>query len=264
MSREFHKKKALYHKWAETAYEGEIPDFPICRRSPLERLIVLLAKLPELEEKFKAKGIPTEIFTATVGDIRLRQKLYFQKTGKLGLSRSDVIWFRHLFGFLIFQLGSLQFQTMPMIYLDAEGCGEDYMQYVPEEKKKLPTGSPVLNIHIPVGADLSPEAVRYSFSCATEFFDHYFPDYHAKAFRCVSWLLYPPLQRLLAPRSNIAEFAAQWRIIASAENQKEGICRIYGKRYGRLTDYPQNTSLQKAVLHHFSCLGEADGIMEIA
>lgn len=259
----FSEREATYRRWAETAYDGEVPDFPICRRMPLERLVCVLVKLVELRGRYAEKGIDEDVFFATASDVRLHQRLYFEKTGQLGLSRSDVIWLRHLFGCRLFQLGSLQFQMLPMIYLDQEGCGEDYMRYAPEQKERLPAGSPVINVHIPHGADLSPQAVEESFSYAAAFFARHF-DYHARAFLCCSWLLYPGMRPLLPPHSNIAQFAARWTIIGEAKDASEAISRIYGGRRGKTADYPQRTSLQRAALHHFSCLGEAYGIIEIA
>lgn len=263
IDREFTAREATYRRWAETAYDGEIPDFPICRRTPLERLVIALVKLEALKERYTERGISEEIFLASAADIRLRQRLYREKTGQLGLSKGDAVWFRHLFGLQLVQLGSLQFQMLPMIYLDAEGCGEDYMHYAPEQKEKLPAGAPVLNVHIPKGADLSPQAVEDAFSRAVPFFAKHFA-YQPRAFLCCSWLLYPGMRAFLRQDSNIARFAARWKVIGEARDTSEAIARIYGGRRRRAADYPQRTSLQRAALHHFSCLGEGYGIIEIA
>ena len=51
----------------------------------------------------------------TFSDVNLRAALYEAKTGKPGLSKDDVIWFRHIHGASIFRLGSLQFQLFEMV-----------------------------------------------------------------------------------------------------------------------------------------------------
>lgn len=256
-----HGKEQFFLKHAADAYAGTVPDFPICQLSPLKRLVTLCIKLSELAQKFRSRGIPHSIFSATAADIRLRQRLYLEKTGKLGLSKSDGIWFRHLFGFSMFQLGSLQFQMLPMVYLDAEGCGEDYMRYKPEQKRALPPGTPVLDVHIPHGTDLSPGAVEDALKCAPDFFARYFPEYQPKALLCVSWILYPPMQALLPPDSNLTQFAKRWEILATAADSSEAISRIYGKTCRKIADYPQTTTLQRNALHCFSQLGVGDGII---
>lgn len=247
---------------AEEAYHGEVGAFPICRLTPVQRLETALALLPSLRERYFARGISEGDFFATVSDIRLRSGLYADRWGRAGLSRSDATWLRHHFGMKLFRLGSLQFQMLPMIYLDEEGCGEAYMTYDPAWKQALPTGAPVLNVHISHGADLSPAAVDDAFARALPFFSRHFPDYCPQAFMCCSWLLYPKMTMLLPPESNILRFAGRWQLLASAADPSDAISRIYGGRKRHLAQYPQETRLQRNALHHFSLLGVGHGIIE--
>ena len=71
----------------------------------------------------------------TCSDIALRAKLYEAKTGKPGLSKDDVIWFRHIHHASIFRLGPLQFQRFEMVYLDEEGCGQAFIRPLHRSKK---------------------------------------------------------------------------------------------------------------------------------
>lgn len=70
-------------------------------------------------------------------------------------------------------------------------------------------GDPTLNIHIPSGSPLAPEACRASVRDAQAFFKTYLPDWpaaHAKAMVCGTWLLYPDFQKILPANSNIVGF----------------------------------------------------------
>lgn len=256
----YDKKPGFYEKNYANAYLGTAPNFPICSRSALERVVLLCRRLTDIERQFQVRGIPREIYLSTISDLSLRLELFEQRTKRLGLSKDDVIWFRHLVKGHIFKLHSLQFQLFHMIYLDAEGCGEDYMTFDPVQKALLPPGTPVLNVHIQKGADLSFEAVEQSFCMARTFFTRYFPEHGAQAFLCYSWLLYPGLQELLCAQSHILQFARRFQIIGQTRDNREAIHRIYGKRYPRLSNYPQSTSLQRRALGRFSSLGQACGI----
>ncbi len=252
---EYRKRKSFYEKEAKNAYSGEIPDYPITKRCPLERLVILCCCIPAIKQRYISAGVPADVTDTTLDDIRLRAGLYWEKTKKVGLSKDDSLWFRHLYFAEIVQFGSLQFQPMSMIYLDKEGCGEDFMTFGGWDKTKLPQDTPVINVHIPARADLTPGAVNYAFTEAANFFAP-----KAGWFVCYSWLLYPPTREFLAEESNIYSFAENFQIIGLAGDPWEGIHRIYGKKFRRKGEYPQNTSLQRSALGNFSKLGEACGV----
>lgn len=258
-------RESYYQCQAKRAYDGAEPDFPICVKSPLNRLVIWCCKLPEVRRKYQAMGIPEKVIQDTVGDIALRAAQYRKKNGVPGLSKEDVIWFRHLNNGEIFQIGGLQYQLFHMVYLDKEGCGEDYMQFSMEQKSSLPQGTPVLNVHIPVGADISPASIHASFSAVKQFFAEHFPDFGAKAFLCYSWLLYPGMLEILPEKSNIAAFASNFKLIGQVQDPygSDAVKRIYGRRFPRRREYPQETRLQRNALGNFSKLGMACGVIEI-
>lgn len=245
---------------ASQAYLGELPMFPITNYKPMVRLTVIVLRLLDVHKRFQQHDIPDNIFYATIQDITLRANLYYEKTHTYGLSKADSIWYRHIFNFHIFKLGVLQFQYFHMIYLDQEGIGQDYMQFREEDKRKLPPGIPVINVHVQTKADLTPVLVEESFKEAALFFQTFFPEHQPQAFLCYSWLLYPDNKVLLPANSQILHFAKQFTVISQKQIADEAIKRIYGKRYRHIKDYPQNTLLQRNALHHFSMLGEACGI----
>lgn len=245
------------------AYDGEIPNFIICKHKPFTRLAIVCFKLTDLKQRYKNKGIPDSIFFDTIQDVKLRQELYYEKNRKIGLSKDDVIWFRHLFNMHIFKLNALQFQLFHMIYLDNESIGEEYMTFSKEQKEQLPPGTPVINTHIQRYADLNPIEVEKSFNIALNFFPKYYPEHRFKAFICYSWLLYSRNQRLLNKDSNIIKFAKKFEIISEVQDDEQAIQNIYGKRFRRKKDYPTDTSLQRNVLVYPKCLGKGCGVIYI-
>ncbi len=243
------------------SYEGDIPNFLICKRKPFTRLVVVVYKLVELKNRYDNLGIPEDIFYDTVSDITLRQEIYFDNKACIGLSKNDVIWFRHLFNMVIFKLGTLQFQIFHMIYLDEDVVEGGYMKFDSAQKEKLSSGAPVINVHIQKDADISPTACDNSFEKAENFFSKYFPKHNYKAFICYSWLLYSGNQKLLNQNSNILNFAKRFEIISEINDKEEAIGRIYGNNYRKKSDFPQKTALQKNALNNFNNLGYACGII---
>lgn len=260
--RKIRNDEKLIDEIAETAYQGEDFNFALCKRMPLTRLAVVTYLLLRKYDDYKAKGISESIIFDTFRDVSLRAKLYYKKSGKVGISKEDVIWFRHIMNVAIFKIGSLQFQPFEMIYLDEETIGEPYMVFTKEQKETLPTGTPVINCHIQQGADLSPEAVKASFKCAKNFFSNHFPEAQYKAFLCYSWLLYPPMVKSLAEKSKIKQFAANFSIIGACDDSEQAIEYLFGQRPKK--EIPANaTTLQKLALDHIERFGFACGIIEI-
>lgn len=245
---------------AASGWTGEPEEFPVRRYHPQTRLFCALLRAAALYPYYEEKGIPYEVFCNTMGDIALRAALYKEADGMYGLTVSDAVWLRHHLAGKLFRLGQLQFQLFEMFpyeLLEEDG----YMTFSEEAKLRFPTGTPVLNVHIPARTVLTPEECDRSFALAESFFPRFFPEYHAKAYLCFSWLLYPGMRALLAEDSNIARFAERFSIIGESGDCGEALCRIYGKRYRRKADYPRNTALQKTACDHLSCLGEACGII---
>ena len=254
-----------YEKAALSAYQAEGFDFPICKFRPLDRLVLWCCLLNRAVHRYEQAGVPETITYSTVCEVSRLAKQYQLRTGRIGLSKEHVIWLRHIYRTELFQLGSLQFQLFKMVYLDKEGCGEDYMQFSNARKQSLPQGTPVINVHIPDGADISAPAVGTSFALAACFFRKTFPGFQPKAYLCYSWLLYPPMDVLLPAGSHIRAFAEHFQIIGVAADPfgSDAVKHIYGRRYTRKHDYPQHTTLQRNALGNFSKLGMACGIIEI-
>ena len=255
------KKEKAIEEISTFSYPGNDLKFALCRRMPLTRLAVVTCLLLRKYEEYREKRTPDNIIFNTFRDVSLRANLYYDRTGKVGISKEDVIWFRHIMNGAIFKIGSLQFQPFEMIYLDKETIGQPYMTFTKEQKGKLPAGSPVINCHIQQGADLSPKAVKESFYAAKQFFSTYFSTQY-KAFLCYRWLLYPPMVNYLPHKSNIKQFAANFTIIGAANDSEQAIECLF--EYGLKRELSLNaTTLQKLAFEHIELFGFACGIIVI-
>ncbi len=158
-------------------------------------------------------------------------------------------------------MGVLQYQMFKMFYLEQGKDGSEMFIISETQKERLPAGVPVLNVHIQEGADLSPELVAASLQTAKEFFSRYFPDTRFKALICYSWLLHSGLKDLLPSDSRIIQFAKNFEIISEINDDTQAVERIFGKRFRRKADYPQQTRLQRGALRDRSKLGYALGVI---
>ena len=246
---------------ASTAYTGENFQFALCNRMPLTRLAVITFILLQKYDDYKSLDIDDTIIFDTFRDVSLRAKLYYPRTGKIGITKEDVIWFRHIINTVIFKIGTLQYQPFKMLYLDEETIGEPYMSFTPEQKEKLPAGTPVINCHVPYGADLNPEVVEQSFNDAVRFFRKYFPDIQYTAFLCYSWLLYPAMITILGSNSNIKQFAKRFDVIGFCDDPEQAIENLFEN--GKKILQPNSSFLQRVAVDNIKMFGFACGIIQI-
>ncbi|MBQ7123428.1 MAG: DUF5596 domain-containing protein [Oscillospiraceae bacterium] len=244
---------------AETAYNSDNFAFPLCKRMPLTRLVVVVYLLLQKYADYKAIGVTDEIILDTFRDVSLRANLYYKQNGKIGISKDDVIWFRHIMNVHIFKIGVLQYQTFNMIYLDEETIGEPYMVFTQEQKLALPNGSPVINCHIQKGANISAALVNESIEQAKVFFKDCFPSIEYKAFLCYSWLLYPPMLNMLSENSNIKQFAKYFSIVGECNDSEQAKENLFD--YGKHNPPCKPTTLQRMAKEDNSILGYGCGVI---
>ena len=96
------RDEKLIDELAKTAYQSDSFDFPLCKRMPLTRLSVVTYLLIRKYGEYKKARIPDQVIFDTFGDVSLRAALYYKKAGKAGISKEDVIWFRHIMNVAIF------------------------------------------------------------------------------------------------------------------------------------------------------------------
>jgi len=160
-------------------------------------LLSFLFMCSALEEKYLSRGVGEDILLDTLSDVVIWTNTYSELKGELWLGETG--WLKRHMSMTLFRLGRLQF-----------GFGEAEAD-VPEIG--LSKGDPIMEIHIPEGPALTPEACQDSIARARAFFAEYYPEYEYKCFTCHSWLLDDSLKELLSPDSNILRFQELFHIV---------------------------------------------------
>lgn len=240
------------------AYESEGLNFPLCEYAPLTRLSVVTKLLLRKYDEYRLKGVSERIIFDTFRDVSLRADFFFKKTAKIGISKEDVIWFRHMMNVDIFKIGVLQYQPLEMLYLDERIMGEPYMVFSQELRNRLPEGVSVINCHVQRGANLREEAVGHSLEEAKAFFAESFPEIRFRGFLCYSWLLYPPMVKVLPKESNIRRFAGRFPVIGMCGDAEQAMENLF-EGGGCKILYQEATFLQKAAMESPELFGYACG-----
>lgn len=182
----------------------------------------------EVYETFQEKGIADQIYFDTFSDFRIWNEECQKKYGICGLTECE--WLSLPLELKIFRLGRLQFEPI---------CLE---KAVETEKYTLPEGTKVLNVHIPEDGRLDAEACLDSFAKAEKFFGETF-----EAFVCESWLVSPKLKELLNEDSNIIKFMELFENYGIVYPFRQAEQRVFGEISEQKEDYPERTSLQRAL-----------------
>ncbi|MFC3801907.1 acyltransferase domain-containing protein [Cohnella sp. GCM10012308] len=196
-------------------------------------------------DEYRLREIPDEVYIDTFSDIRIWSEVFKTTYGEYGIEESG--WLQEHVRLALFRLGRLQFQP---IALDRDLSVGD---------RKFAKGDLVLNVHIPAGEPLDPEAALASFARARAFFRGVPP-----VFVCHSWLLYPGLGQVLDPSSNIMQFQRLFEIYELDEASRQAEERIFGAKQDDPAAYDTNTGLQrraKAFLEAGGKLGAGLGII---
>lgn len=191
-------------------------------------------------EQYESLGISWQIYIDTMKCFTRFLLECREKNGAMFFDRGW--WTYRQISMTLFRIGSLEYELC--------GTGEE----------------PVVGIHIPSDAYLSPSSVEQSLKKARNFLEICFPDFSSCKYTCDSWLLSPSLKPLLAPDSNILSFQKRFRILRENQNDKEFIEWLF--RRPKDVDYktlPEHTSLQrkvKALLLQGGTVGSAEGILK--
>lgn len=151
----------------------------------------------EMEEAYRQKGIPEDIFFDSVLDLVTWTDIWSELKGELFLGEIDWLW--HTFTLRIIKLGRLQYNRA---YARADA-----------PTKNLKKEDPVLDVHIPARGPLDYGECRKSLELAREFFPKFYPEFDYKCFTCHSWLLDPTLNTVLKEGSNILSFQTLFDIV---------------------------------------------------
>ena len=136
----------------------DISRYDINEKDGRRNLLSFLFMCDEVEKKYKEKGIDEKVLLDTLGDIVLWTNAWSEVKGEMYLGELE--WLRCHMKLRLFRLGSLEFISKKSPY----ACPELGLEKVDN----------VLDVHIPAGADLSPEAVKESLELAKVFYaKHY-------------------------------------------------------------------------------------------
>ena len=124
----------------------------------------------------------------------------------------------------------------------------------------LRPGDDVVSLHIPKGADLTPENVLNSMNTGLSLAREYFPDYSVKALLCVSWLLEPQIGELMGSSSKIAGFGNMFHRFPIISNGKAIFTFVFVGQFPDYASLPEDTRMQRVFkklymdgghIHHF-------------
>ena len=164
-------------------------------------LLTFLYLCERTQIKAAALGIPESIIIDTFSDIVIWTENHTRHTGELYLGQLN--WLALHLRMKLFRLGRLQF------------CMGHAFRDIPEIG--VSEGDPLLEMHIPRGGKLTPEACEASITQAKSFFPRFFPEFSFREITCWSWLLDDTLRNYLPETSNIIRFGNLFTKVYSEE-----------------------------------------------
>lgn len=219
----------------KAAFQNSPEEFEAeARKEPDADLLVLALYLRwamDTHFLYAIRGMSWDIFFDTFKDLTIWAHAFTEETGRPGLK--EWAWCGRAIRMQLFRLGRLQFQAEPL------PCD------VVLGEERYPAGTKVLQVHIPAGEPLTPEAVEGSLGQAQSFFRTYFRQEY-ELFCCRSWLLSPALEELLDEDSNILMFKKRFELYGTLP-VRQAEERVFGKLREDPALYPEDTSLQRSM-----------------
>ena len=199
---------------------------PLCPNGLLE-LAVLLSAALEARKHYAARGVPDDVYLATMGCFSRFLNETHRWTGRWQFDRGFWVW-RQLCGRLL-RLGTLEFEALP---LPAELAGP----------LGAAAGAPALSVHIPGDAMCMPEALHASYARRADFFAR---DGALPLTYCRTWLLSPRVKELLLPGSGIRNFMEDYTLADWDPDDNSGRLWLFGAPGIPDAALPERTSLQR-------------------
>ncbi len=104
-----------------------------------------------------------------------------------------------------------------------------------------------IDMHIPPGGGMTPEACVESFKTAFDFFNTRFPEKKSSAIVCASWIFNTQFEAYL-PDSNMVKFMRELYLFPVQSAGNDGMFFVFYKDFKNLSEAPRETRLQKAML----------------
>ncbi len=220
----------------------------------LHILAVYLAAAVHTKDSYGRLGIGDDILDDTLACFGRFVAETLKKDHVLKYDRGFWTWRQT--SLRLFRLGVLEFE---------------YVVLSSEEASKLGVGSeveiPVLSVHIPSDAKMSPREIADSYRQAEKFFHSQKELCYAGApvcFYCESWLLAPALKKLLPDGSSILNFQSEYEIRHVMEDDEEFYFWLFDDV--KKPPFPANTRLQRkaaAYMEQGGKIGAAAGIRKL-
>lgn len=199
-------------------------------------LIFFLASCEEMYQEYCRRGIPQEIFEASIHGLVQEAPICKLDYGTIGVY--EAVWFYEVINrHNIMRIGRLQFE-MYSVEPSLAGGG-------------LAVGDAVLSVHIPGHEPLTAEACLSSMEEAERFFMRYFPEFDFSCFICDSWMLDDSIDTYLGEKSNIRAFRELFNCYRSTESD-DALKFVMGRTItrGNLAAFMPKTGLQRRLQNH--------------
>jgi len=192
----------------------------------IKMLTCMLFCVLRTQQEYACKGIPQEIFLATMDCFPRFVREHKVSFGTYGFDRD--FWTVRQLSCVLFRVGLLEYEL-------AENT---------------------VSLHIPSGAKLEPRAIDASLQEGRAFLAKFFPAWADKPMRCHSWLLSPTLKELLPPRSNIRRFQDRFSVTPTGEPNSDFLMWVFKNDTIPYPQLPENTSLQRKLKTYLCAGGE--------
>lgn len=131
----------------------------------------------------------------------------------------------------------------PLGFAERRPCSLALAQW----EKVFGPGDPILEMHIPAGGSMPPEACVQSLRAGFEFFPRYFPDRRPRACTCQSWIFNTQLFELLPADANLNKLMREVYLYPVVSGPRSGLFFIFFDENVEIDKAPETTSVQRAV-----------------
>lgn len=199
-------------------------------------VLVYMAASGYTHEKYKALGIPDDVFYNTFNCLPEKMETHRKHFGTWGYGAPT--WPISHLNLTLFRIGRLGYQFVPAPH-DPVLNGENVL---------VEKDEPYIYMHISDNEKLlgCAESIRD----ARAFFRKFYPAYADCRYTTNTWLLEPRLGEILAPESNIMQFQSLFNIYDRYDCRSEVLKRIFGEEKEDLNAYTPTTSLARAVIDY--------------
>lgn len=116
----------------------------------------------------------------------------------------------------------------------------------------LAPGDTVLDMHIPAGGQMGPQACRESFEEAARLFCENFADDRPKAITCGSWMLSEQLEECLPEQSNLVQLVKEIYVLPLPCVGNDGMWFVFLQEKFDPATAPRDTSLRRDMLNYLN------------